>query len=195
LEGFQSCGNLQILDISGNEISNSEALRSCKKLRRLFHTHPISDLTEVLPKLQMVNTSINFLKKPRVLIVSLGINERDTGVWILAKALIDGEMEPIYIGLKQTPDQIIDALLKDTYDVLGLVILSGEYASIIPDLIKLLEINHLDDILIGVGGNVSADDIETLRNHGISQVFLPGSNPMDIIDFIKEGLAKRKKTE
>jgi methylmalonyl-CoA mutase C-terminal domain/subunit len=53
-------------------------------------------------------------KKPiRVLLAKPGLDGHDLGVKMVAMALKDAGMEVIYMGMRQTPDNIIKAALQD----------------------------------------------------------------------------------
>lgn len=193
LSGIEFCHNLQMLDISRTKITNINKLFSLKKLRILFHTHDnLPDLTTKLPKLQVINKKMMTKEKIRVLISSLGLDEPDQGVWLLAKELSDAGMIPFYIGLTQSANQILKAVIKNNINVLGLVILSSEYKNLIHDVMKLLKKNNLNNIIVCVGGTMLEEDKKIFRNEGITGIFEPGSDINDVIKFIINSVIRQK---
>ena len=64
-------------------------------------------------------------RKIRVLVAKPGLDGHDRGAKVIARALRDAGMEVIYTGLRQTPEMIVNALLQEDVDVIGLSILSG----------------------------------------------------------------------
>ena len=54
-----------------------------------------------------------------------GLDGHDRGIKILAKAYRDAGMEVIYLGLRQTPEMIVNAAIQEDADVIALSILSG----------------------------------------------------------------------
>jgi hypothetical protein len=65
-------------------------------------------------------------KKPiRVLLAKPGLDGHDLGVKMVAMALKDAGMEVIYMGMRQTPDNIIKAALQEDADIIGLSNLSA----------------------------------------------------------------------
>ena len=127
----------------------------------------------------------------RVVIAKPGLDGHDRGAKVIARALRDAGMEVIYMGLRQTPDQIVGAALQEDADVIGLSILSGAHMHICPRVMELLHEKELDDVLVVVGGIIPDVDIPKLREIGIKGVFLPGSPMQDIVDFINANVHPR----
>ena len=71
-------------------------------------------------------------KKIRVLVAKPGLDGHDRGAKVIARALRDAGMEVIYTGLRQTPEQIINAALQEDVDAIGLSILSGAHMHLFP---------------------------------------------------------------
>ena len=129
--------------------------------------------------------------KIRVLVAKPGLDGHDRGAKVIARALRDAGMEVIYTGLRQTPEMIVSASLQEDVDVIGLSILSGAHNAIVPRVIDLLKQNHMDDVLLLVGGIIPDQDVEALKKAGVASVFQPGT-PMDsIIEFIRSNVKPR----
>ena len=56
----------------------------------------------------------------RVLVAKPGLDGHDRGAKIIARALRDAGMEVIYTGLRQTPDQIVQAAIQEDVDVVAM---------------------------------------------------------------------------
>ena len=125
------------------------------------------------------------MRKIRVVIAKPGLDGHDRGAKVIARALRDAGMEVIYTGLRQTPEQIVNAALQEDADVIGLSILSGAHTHICPRLMQLVRDKRLDDLLVLVGGIIPDVDLPALREMGISGVFQPGTSMQEIIDFIQ----------
>lgn len=124
-------------------------------------------------------------KKIRVVIAKPGLDGHDRGAKVIARALRDAGMEVIYTGLRQTPEQIVNAAIQEDADVIGLSILSGAHLGILSRVTELLrEKKAADDILVLVGGIIPGDDIPVLKQYGVTEVFQPGTPTQKIIDFI-----------
>ena len=127
-------------------------------------------------------------KKIRVLVAKPGLDSHDRGAKVVARALRDSGMEVIYTGLRQTPEQIVSATLQEDVDVLALSILSGAHMTLLPKVTTLMRENGLDHILVLAGGIIPEEDIPTLKEHGIKEVFGPGTTTEDIIAYILENV-------
>jgi methylmalonyl-CoA mutase C-terminal domain/subunit len=127
-------------------------------------------------------------RKIRVLVAKPGLDGHDRGAKIIARALRDAGMEVIYTGLRQTPEMIATAALQEDVDAVGISILSGAHNTLCPRIVNLLRENGMDDTLVLVGGIVPQEDIKTLKENGVSEIFLPGTSTGDIVKFINENV-------
>ena len=93
-------------------------------------------------------------------------------------------MEVIYTGLHQTPEQIVETVLQEDADAVGLSILSGAHMTLVPRIVELLREQDAGDVVVTVGGTIPADDIPELKGLGVAEVFTPGASTQEIIDFI-----------
>ncbi len=129
-------------------------------------------------------------KKIRVLVAKPGLDGHDRGAKVVARALRDAGMEVIYTGLRQTPEMIVRAAVDEAVDVIGLSILSGAHNAIFPRIMELLHDEGADDILVVAGGIIPEDDIPMLKKVGIAEVFGPGTQLQEIVDYIRSNVKK-----
>ncbi|HQX56937.1 MAG TPA: cobalamin B12-binding domain-containing protein [Pyrinomonadaceae bacterium] len=127
-------------------------------------------------------------RKIRVLVAKPGLDGHDRGAKVIARALRDAGMEVIYTGLRQTPEMIATAAIQEDVDAVGISILSGAHNTLCPRIVNLLRAGGMDDTLVLVGGIVPNEDIVTLKEMGVSEVFLPGTSTEDIVKFINENV-------
>lgn len=130
-------------------------------------------------------------RKIRVLVAKPGLDGHDRGAKVVARALRDAGMEVIYTGLRQTPEQIVNAALQEDVDAIGLSILSGAHNTIVPRVMELMKANKLDDVLVLVGGIIPEQDVSYLKSLGVGAVFLPGTSTEDTIQFINGNVRPR----
>jgi methylmalonyl-CoA mutase C-terminal domain/subunit len=123
-------------------------------------------------------------KRIRVVVAKPGLDGHDRGAKIIARALRDAGMEVIYTGLHQTPEQIVETVIQEDADAVGLSILSGAHMTLVPRVIELLRAQHVDDVAVTVGGTIPADDIPELKRLGVAEVFTPGATTDSIVEFI-----------
>lgn len=124
--------------------------------------------------------------KIRVLVAKAGLDGHDRGAKVIAAALRDAGMEVIYTGLRQTPEMIVEAAIQEDADVIGISILSGAHMTIFPKILELMKEKGINDVLLTGGGIIPEDDIKTLKEMGVGQLFTPGAPTTAIADYIKE---------
>jgi methylmalonyl-CoA mutase C-terminal domain/subunit len=124
-------------------------------------------------------------KRIRVLVAKPGLDGHDRGAKVIARALRDAGMEVIYTGLRQTPEQIINAALQEDVDAIGLSILSGAHMHLFPRIMELKKESKLDDVMVFAGGIIPDQDIARLKESGIAEIFPPGSPLEEIVTFVK----------
>ncbi len=130
-------------------------------------------------------------KKIRVLMAKPGLDGHDRGAKVIARALRDAGMEVIYTGLRQTPEDIVEAAIQEDVDAIGLSSLSGAHMALFPEVVKLLRKRKAGDIVVVGGGIIPEDDVPKLRKAGIKAVFGPGTSLTEIVSFFeKTGHAK-----
>jgi methylmalonyl-CoA mutase C-terminal domain/subunit len=121
----------------------------------------------------------------RVVVAKPGLDGHDRGAKIIARALRDAGMEVIYTGLHQTPEQIVETVLQEDADAVGLSILSGAHMTLVPKVIELLRQQDAGDVVVTVGGTIPVQDIPELKELGVAEVFTPGASTQGIIDYIQ----------
>jgi methylmalonyl-CoA mutase, C-terminal domain len=127
-------------------------------------------------------------RKIRVVVAKPGLDGHDRGAKIIARALRDAGMEVIYTGLHQTPEQIVETVLQEDADAVGLSILSGAHMTLVPRVVELLRAQDAGDVVVTVGGTIPAQDIPELKELGVAEVFTPGAPTSDIIEFIRSSV-------
>jgi len=129
-------------------------------------------------------------RKIRVLIAKPGLDGHDRGAKVIARALRDAGMEVIYTGLRQTPEDIVEAAIQEDVDAIGLSILSGAHMVLLPKVVQLLKKRKAGDIVVAGGGIIPPEDIPKLKKAGIKQVFGPGTTLKDIVAFFTAAAGK-----
>lgn len=131
------------------------------------------------------------MKPIRVLVAKPGLDGHDRGAKVIARALRDAGMEVIYTGLRQTPEQIVQAAIQEDVDVVAMSILSGAHNHLLPKVVDLLkDEGAYDEILVIGGGVIPEEDIPYLKEKGVEEIFTPGTPTSVTINFIEENLKK-----
>jgi methylmalonyl-CoA mutase C-terminal domain/subunit len=128
-------------------------------------------------------------RRVRILVAKPGLDGHDRGAKVVARALRDAGFEVIYSGLRQTPEQIVAAAVQEDVDGIGLSILSGAHNKLLPEVIRLLKEQEAGEILVFAGGIIPEQDVRTLKQSGIDEVFLPGTSTRDIVAYLNRRLA------
>ena len=124
-------------------------------------------------------------KKIRIIMAKPGLDGHDRGIKILARAYRDAGMEVIYLGLRQTPEMIVNAAIEEDADVIALSILSGAHLTIFKKIIELMNKGGLNNVLITGGGIISEADMKELSKQGVGKLFGPGTPVNETIEYIE----------
>ncbi len=129
-------------------------------------------------------------KKIRVVVAKPGLDGHDRGAKVVARALRDAGMEVIYTGLRQTPEAIFQTCLQEDADVLCLSSLSGAHDYLFPRVANLFKEKNVDNVLILGGGIIPEEDVPSLKDAGVTEIFGPGTRTDDIVNYIKTHVGK-----
>ncbi|MBL7226336.1 MAG: cobalamin B12-binding domain-containing protein [Desulfobacteraceae bacterium] len=125
-------------------------------------------------------------KKIRVLAAKPGLDGHDRGIKVMATALMDAGMEVVYTGLRQTPLQIVASAIQEDVDVIAMSILSGAHDYLFPKVMELLKGKEVENMLVIGGGIIPDEDIPSLKESGIAEIFGPGTNTEEIVRYISD---------
>ena len=127
--------------------------------------------------------------RARIVIAKPGLDGHDRGAKVIARALRDAGMEVVYTGLHQTPEQIVQTVIQEDADAVGLSILSGAHMTLFTRIVELLKENDASDVVLFGGGIIPDADIPELEAMGVAKVFTPGA-PMDrIVEWVRANVA------
>ena len=121
----------------------------------------------------------------RVVVAKPGLDGHDRGAKVVARALRDAGMEVIYTGLHQTPEQIVETVIQEDADCVGLSILSGAHMTLFRRLTELLAEREVTDVVVFGGGIIPDADIPELHRLGVAKVFTPGATMEEIVDWVR----------
>jgi methylmalonyl-CoA mutase C-terminal domain/subunit len=122
----------------------------------------------------------------RVVIGKPGLDGHDRGAKVVARALRDAGMEVVYTGLHQTPEQIVDTVVQEDADAVGLSVLSGAHMTLFARLSELMRERGVDDVVVFGGGIIPDEDIPALERIGVAKIFTPGATTTEIVDWVRE---------
>src|SRR3954454_2686895 len=129
---------------------------------------------------------MNRERKIRVVIAKPGLDGHDRGAKIVARALRDAGMEVVYTGLHQTPEQIVETVVQEDADAVGLSVLSGAHMTLFARLAELLRERGIDDVVVFGGGIIPDEDIPELEKLGVARIFTPGATTTEIVSWVRD---------
>ena len=130
-------------------------------------------------------------RRLRLLVGKVGLDGHDRGAKIIARALRDAGFEVIYTGLHQTPEMVVATAIQEDVDAVSLSILSGAHNYLFPRVIELLREQGAPDIVVFGGGIVPDEDIATLKEAGVKEIFTPGATTESVIAWVRENVPPR----
>lgn len=131
-----------------------------------------SPLAEVRRKVDRTAQDMG-VGKLRFLVGKPGLDGHSNGAEQIAVRARDAGFEVVYQGIRLTPEQIVDAALEEDVHAVGLSILSGSHAQLVPDVLDRLKTAGAADIPVVVGGIIPNADAEELKAAGVAAVFTP----------------------
>jgi methylmalonyl-CoA mutase C-terminal domain/subunit len=122
-------------------------------------------------------------------VAKLGLDGHDRGVKVVARILRDAGMEVVYLGLRQTPERVVQAALQEDADAVGVSIHNGGHLTLAPRLVDALRGAGLD-IPVVVGGIVPEPDVQLLLAGGVAAVLGPGASADEVVGAIREAVGR-----
>ncbi|KQX12384.1 protein meaA [Streptomyces sp. Root431] len=109
----------------------------------------------------------------RLLVGKPGLDGHSNGAEQIAVRARDAGFEVVYQGIRLTPEQIVNAALAEDVHCVGLSILSGSHAELVPDVLDRLREAGATDVPVIVGGIIPNADAADLKRAGVAAVFTP----------------------
>ena len=129
--------------------------------------------------------------KLRLLVGKVGLDGHDRGAKIIARALRDAGYEVIYTGLHQTPEMVVQTAIQEDVDAISLSILSGAHNHLFPRILELLREREAGDIKVFGGGIIPDEDIASLKQAGVLEIFTPGASTDRILEWVEANVKAR----
>ena len=129
------------------------------------------DLEELRDEVERVSEALG--RRLKFLVGKPGLDGHSNGAEQIAVRARDAGMDVVYEGIRLTPAQIASSAAQEGVHVIGLSILSGSHAELIPLVLKALAEAGLPDVPVIVGGIIPEDDAAALREAGVAAVYTP----------------------
>jgi len=114
-------------------------------------------------------------RRPRILVAKLGQDGHDRGAKVIATAFADLGFDVDIGSLFQTPEEVARQAIENDVHAVGVSTQAGGHKTLVPQLIAALRAQGGGDVLVVCGGVIPPQDYAFLREHGVSNVFGPGT--------------------
>jgi len=112
-------------------------------------------------------------RRLKFLVGKPGLDGHSNGAEQIAVRARDAGMDVVYEGIRLTPAQIANSAAQEGVHVVGLSILSGSHAELIPSVLEALREAGAGDVPVVVGGIIPEADAAALRAAGVAAVYTP----------------------
>ncbi len=127
----------------------------------------------------------------KVLMAKAGLDGHERGALVVAMGLRDAGMEVVYTGIRNTPEQIVQAAMQEDVNAIGLSSLSGGHMAQFTRVMELLKKEKIKGVLVFAGGIIPDEDVKKLKKLGIKEIFGPGSSITSIAEFLKKNVRSK----
>jgi (2R)-ethylmalonyl-CoA mutase len=129
------------------------------------------DLEELRDEVERVSEALG--RRLKFLVGKPGLDGHSNGAEQIAVRARDAGMDVVYEGIRLTPAQIASSAAQEGVHVIGLSILSGSHAELIPLVLEALAEAGIPDVPVIVGGIIPDADAAALREAGVAAVYTP----------------------
>jgi (2R)-ethylmalonyl-CoA mutase len=129
------------------------------------------DVAELRDEVERVSEALG--RRLKFLVGKPGLDGHSNGAEQIAVRARDAGMDVVYEGIRLTPSQIATSAAQEGVHVIGLSILSGSHAELIPAVLAALKEAGAGEIPVVVGGIIPEADAAALREAGVAAVYTP----------------------
>jgi (2R)-ethylmalonyl-CoA mutase len=147
-----------------------------------------SSLAELHERVERVSEALG--RRIKILVGKPGLDGHSNGAEQIAVRARDAGMDVVYEGIRLTPARIARTAVDEGVHVVGLSILSGSHAELIPAVLRELE-EAGASVPVVVGGIIPPADEAALLSAGVARVYTPKDFEVtrimgDIVDVVAE---------
>jgi (2R)-ethylmalonyl-CoA mutase len=147
-----------------------------------------TSLSELREQVDRVSDALG--RRIKILVGKPGLDGHSNGAEQIAVRARDAGMDVLYEGIRLTPQRIAQAAIQEGVHVVGLSILSGSHAELIPSVLGELR-DAGADVPVVVGGIIPPADERALLAAGVDRVYTPKDFEIsrimgDLVDLVAE---------
>ncbi|HEX8977421.1 MAG TPA: protein meaA [Solirubrobacteraceae bacterium] len=132
---------------------------------------PSEDVAEIRDEVERLSEALG--RRLKFLVGKPGLDGHSNGAEQIAVRARDAGMDVVYEGIRLTPAQIASSAAQEGVHVIGLSILSGSHAELIPSVLQALAEAGVENVPVVVGGIIPDADAAALREAGVAAVYTP----------------------
>ena len=114
-------------------------------------------------------------RRPRIMVAKMGQDGHDRGAKVIATAFADLGFDVDIAPLFQTPEEVVKQAIENDVHVIGISSQAAGHKTLIELLMKVLEKENSEDIVVVAGGVIPPHDYAFLKNLGVACIFGPGT--------------------
>ncbi len=130
--------------------------------------------------------------KIKVITGKIGLDDHFRGIIVVSDILRKAGMEVVYLGAGQRIDGVINTMIQEDADAVGLSFQCGGYLQIMEMFIKRLKELKMAHAAIFIGGTIHPNEIPQLEDLGIDAVFLPGATEKEIATIVAQKVEEKR---
>jgi ethylmalonyl-CoA mutase len=130
-----------------------------------------TEVAELREEVERISEALG--RRLKFLVGKPGLDGHSNGAEQIAVRARDAGMDVVYEGIRLTPAQIATSAAQEGVHVVGLSILSGSHAELIPAVLKALSEAGAGEVPVVVGGIIPEADAAALRAAGVAAVYTP----------------------
>jgi ethylmalonyl-CoA mutase len=147
-----------------------------------------SALVALRDRVERVSAALG--RRVKILVGKPGLDGHSNGAEQIAVRARDAGMDVVYEGIRLSPARIARTAIDEGVHVVGLSILSGSHAELVPVVLNELEAAGAR-VPVVVGGIIPAADAAALRDAGVARVYTPKDFELsrimsDIVELVAE---------
>ena len=114
-------------------------------------------------------------RRPRIMVAKMGQDGHDRGAKVIATAFADLGFDVDIAPLFQTPEEVVKQAIENDVHVIGISSQAAGHKTLIELLMKVLEKENSEDIVVVAGGVIPPHDYAFLKGLGVACIFGPGT--------------------
>ncbi|MBK5266432.1 MAG: cobalamin-dependent protein [Acidimicrobiia bacterium] len=126
----------------------------------------------------------------RIVLAKIGFDGHDRGLRMVARMLRDAGCEVIYLGLRQTTENVVAVVEQEDADAVGLSMHNAQHLTLAPRMVSALRNADLEVPVI-LGGVIPDQDVAPLMEAGVAVILGPGASAEEVVSAVRGAVASR----